>query len=277
MRQRRVGVRHRHVAAAAAWLRQRAIDEVAEAYLTFAHRIQRPALALNLTTIKDYNQPSRAAEHRTAVGADVNRPTTRKKDWVLDGDAFDRLLARLDPDPEQAADLYEGIRRRLISFFEYRGGASPEDLADETINRVARRLSEGTDIHASNPADYFFGVARRVISEHWDSPQAGSARLDDVPPTQLAQPPPTPEAIAERDQRERGLDCLDRCLHALAAGERDLIIAYYQGETSVKIQNRKRLAARLGIAANALRIRALRIREKLEACVEGCLHSHETP
>ena len=39
-------------------------------------------------------------------------------------------------------------------------------------------------------------------------------------------------------------------------------------------ESRKQLARTLGIAATALRIRAFRIREKLERCVQQCLNRH---
>jgi DNA-directed RNA polymerase specialized sigma24 family protein len=214
----------------------------------------------------------------TAAGAAaVERSPGRKKDWALTQSAFDLLLTRLDRDPHDAARQYEGLRRRLITFVQCRGGAFPEDLADETINRVARRLVEGTEIHSPHPADYFYGVARRVLSEHWHSPDAASVALDDLPPAHLTEPAAPWEARAERDQREHSLTCLERCLENLSSDERELITGYYQGETAVKIGNRKLLATRLGIAINALRIRALRIREKLQACVEGCLQSNEMP
>jgi DNA-directed RNA polymerase specialized sigma24 family protein len=201
----------------------------------------------------------------------VERPATRKKDWILTQEAFDRLLARLDPDLERGGQRYESIRRGLITFFECRGSSSPEDHADETINRVARRLMEGKEIYTGNPADYFYGVARYVLKEHWSAPSAAS--LDS--PASVPHPSQDPEELGERHferrRDEQRLDCLERCLDELAPKDRDLIGAYYQGETSVKIQNRKQLAEKLAIPLNALRIRALRIREKLEACVAQCM------
>jgi DNA-directed RNA polymerase specialized sigma24 family protein len=196
----------------------------------------------------------------------------RKKDWVLTQAAFDALLARLDPDPQRAGHAYESIRRRLITFFECRNCPVPEELADETINRVARRMLEGTDIRASNPASYFYGVARNVLSEFWDSAAASSSPLDSLPPAGLADPTQIAELNDARERREHGLECLENCLAALALQDRDLITSYYQGKTAAKIRNRKLLAAERGIGVNALRIRALRIREKLEACVERCLN-----
>jgi DNA-directed RNA polymerase specialized sigma24 family protein len=198
-------------------------------------------------------------------------PSSPKKDWVLTQDAFDRLLTRLDRDVQRAGQRYEDIRRALITFFENRGSHAPEDLADQTINRVARRLVEGREIYADNPASYFYGVARNVLKEQWQ-PAVVLATLDAVPASRLAAPPGQRNGgDAEPEHRERRLECLDDCLHAIASKDAELIRAYYQGETAVKIGNRKMLAERLGIGATALRIRALRIREKLERCVDRCL------
>ena len=64
------------------------------------------------------------------------------KNWSLSQEAFDALLDWLDSDREQAGIKYEQIRSRLIKIFTGRGCVDPEDLADETINRVTRKLKE---------------------------------------------------------------------------------------------------------------------------------------
>ena len=61
---------------------------------------------------------------------------------VLRQDEFDRLLTWLDPDPERAGSMYEKIRWRLIAILAARGCRVPEELADETIDRVARRVAD---------------------------------------------------------------------------------------------------------------------------------------
>jgi DNA-directed RNA polymerase specialized sigma24 family protein len=190
--------------------------------------------------------------------------------WVLTQGAFDVLLARLHPDQQQAGQRYEEIRRGLITFFECRGSSAPDDHADETINRVARRLVEGHEIFAANPAAYFYGVAKNVLKEQRKSAAAMFAPLESLPNVkQLADDPHELERRrTERVFAERRLACLEQCLETLADGDRSLIAHYYHGEAAVKVRNRKLLASQLAIPINALRIRALRIREKLEACVE---------
>ncbi len=62
------------------------------------------------------------------------------KEWTLTQAALDSLLAWLDPDRDRAGAKYEAIRTRLIKVFVCRGCPEAEDLADETINRVASKL-----------------------------------------------------------------------------------------------------------------------------------------
>ncbi|HBB94601.1 MAG TPA: hypothetical protein DC054_04365 [Blastocatellia bacterium] len=178
-----------------------------------------------------------------------------KKDWALVKESFDALLAWLDSDPEIAACKYEVIRSRLIKIFVCRGCHEPEDLADETIDRVARKLDEIRTTFTGEPIRYFYGVANKVHLEYL------RRKPPPVPP-----PPSTNSAEIEREY-----DCLERCMQHLAAGNRELVLQYYQEDKQAKIENRQRLADRLGIAVNALRIRACRIRASLLACVQECI------
>src|SRR5215475_7737610 len=84
------------------------------------------------------------------------RAAVRQK-WTLTQEAFDKLLDSLGGDREQAGQKYLEIRNNLTRFFEWRGCSFPEDHADETINRIAKRVDEGEEI--LNPAGYAMGVA----------------------------------------------------------------------------------------------------------------------
>ena len=50
-----------------------------------------------------------------------------------------------------------------------------------------------------------------------------------------------------------------------------MILLYYEGEKSTKINNRKKLTETMGVGVSTLRMRALRIRERLTVCVETCI------
>ncbi len=83
--------------------------------------------------------------------------------------------------------------------------------------------------------------------------------------------PHSTEPSAEDEEHETRLRCLDDCLEELSAEDRVVILGYYQEEKRAKINFRKQMAGRLGVGLNALRIRAWRIRTKLEECVIKCL------
>jgi DNA-directed RNA polymerase specialized sigma24 family protein len=178
------------------------------------------------------------------------------KNWVLTKDAFDALLAWLDPDRDTAGQKYEAIRLRLIKIFVCRGCYEPEDLADETINRVSKKLAEIQDNYVGEPERYFYGVAKILHQEY--------RRRRPVPDV----PPP----IDNSDDVEREYACLEKCMQNLTPNNRDLVLQYYQEEKRAKIDHRKNLADRLGIALNALRIRACRIRASLQQCVQTCVN-----
>src|SRR5215510_14316765 len=97
------------------------------------------------------------------ISTDVQRDSLSRRKWVLTQEAFDRLLASLGEDREVAGERYVEIRKNLVRFFEWRGSAFPEDHADETINRIAKRISDGEEIR--NPGSYCLGVARLLLLE----------------------------------------------------------------------------------------------------------------
>jgi len=178
-----------------------------------------------------------------------------RREWDITQDAFDRFLGWLDPNREQAGTKYEDIRRKLVKIFTCRGCPDYDELADETINRVIRRIQELADSYTGDPALYFYGVARIVFLEH--------VRKS---PAVLPLPPPDPP-----EQKEQEYQCLDRCMKVLTPQNRELMLEYYKEDKHAKIVHRKELAGRLGIAVNALRIKAHRIRVSLQVCVENCL------
>jgi DNA-directed RNA polymerase specialized sigma24 family protein len=182
-----------------------------------------------------------------------------KRERELTQESFDRLLAWLDPDREQAGQKYEWIRLKLIKIFRCRGCTTAEELTDETINRVTRRLQEIADIYVGDPALYFYGVAHKVILENV------KRRPDPLPP-----PPPV-----RHEEIELEYSCLEQCMERLTSDSRILIMQYYQEDKQAKIDQRKLLAERLGIALNALRIRAHRIRASLQQCVGECVKARQ--
>ena len=179
---------------------------------------------------------------------------------ALDQRTFDALLSRLDADRTRAGEKYVEIRAKLVKIFECRGCWRAQELADKTIDRVARRLAHDVEIYASDSYHYFYGVALRILHEFWERPGTVSVEAG------LAQLPLNSQAGG--DQR---LACLRRCVQALPAEERECILLYYHGEGRKQVEYRKKLAERLGISQNALRIHVCRIRHRLQTCVNRAL------
>lgn len=186
------------------------------------------------------------------------------KKTELTGEPFADLLKAFGDDPDSDGANYLSIRRRLITFFDRKNADFPEDLADETLMRVARRLNEEGRIDG-DPARFCYITARFVFHE-WirESSRTVNAEPHHV---EIA----APAADEERKLRELRLSCLEKCVASLDAAKKDLITKYYLGARREKIDNRRELAVRLGITTNALMIRASRIRERLEECVKNCL------
>jgi len=178
---------------------------------------------------------------------------------------FRQLLAWLDQGVKTNGQSYLAIRERLLRYFDRKNCLHADELADETLNRVARRLDEeGGNIEPETPAKYCYIVARFVFMEYLRTNEKEMAALDDISRQAKTMSP------EDRDRKERMLECLDRCSAKLEASQRELIFGYYSGEQRVKIENRRSLAQTLEITVNALSIRACRIRDRLENCVKEC-------
>jgi DNA-directed RNA polymerase specialized sigma24 family protein len=179
---------------------------------------------------------------------------------VLEPADFDRLLIWLDSNPDRAGQLYESIRWRLIAILAARGCHIPEELADEIIDRVARRVADIEASYTGDKAIYFLGVMNNVHHEYLRRPLV--PRL----------------VVASNDEvqiKEQTYVCLDRCLEKLSPHAREIIQQYYAADKRAKIGLRKRIAAKFGVTGSNLRLRALRIRAKLQTCIEHCMDSSE--
>jgi RNA polymerase sigma factor (sigma-70 family) len=175
-------------------------------------------------------------------------------EWVLTQDAFHKVLDWLDRDIGKAAAKYEEIRAALIQLFQRRGCVVAEELADETIDRVIRKMDKIREGYKGNPAPYFYGVAQMI---HLEYLRRKPESMEPVSPHSL-------------DYTEQDYDCLERCLGLLTRQSRELIETYYQHDGKAKMSSRKELAHSIGVSLNILRVRTHRIRDQLRNCVEEC-------
>jgi DNA-directed RNA polymerase specialized sigma24 family protein len=170
---------------------------------------------------------------------------------------FDELLDWLDPDPEISARKYETIRAGLIRLFTSHGISDAAFYADETIDRVMKRLPEIRPTFVGEPARYFTGVARNIVRE--------ANRNKEVVPEVM------PEQGTEENADDEMLDCLKQCLKELPQERQELILDYHLYHGRAKVELHREMAAELAITEGALRTRAHHLRVSLEDCVLKCL------
>lgn len=165
---------------------------------------------------------------------------------------FANFLVWLNSDSEKAGEEYERLRFRLITFFSYRKCLFPEDLTDETINRVVLKIKEET---IENKLAYIYGVAKFVYLESLRK-EKNHLNIDEI-------------TISENSPKAPN-DCLDKCLKELPDESRELILDYYSEEKQAKIKLHDLLAEKLNITKTALRMKIVRIKQKLKICLEQC-------
>jgi DNA-directed RNA polymerase specialized sigma24 family protein len=190
----------------------------------------------------------------------VPGPPPARRD-ALDAESLRRLLQALDPDEGRASERYEALRQRLVRVFMWERQPDAEALADETLDRVARRVREGVAVadvaaYAHRVAELLLLETRRTMLRR-DKALVDRARL--------------PAAPAVTSGVERQHACLEACLAQLDGEQRELILRYYAHDGRARIEQREALAREYGIPMGALRNRALRLREKLEGCLTSCL------
>lgn len=174
-------------------------------------------------------------------------------------DNFDSLLEWLDPDRERAGEKYQTIRARLIKIFTWKRCSDAESLADETLDRVMLRVPEVRQTYSGDPAQFFYGVAKKVLAEQM---RTHSVELE-------APAPSNPETTDTDIEKMHG--CLERCLSKLSPTSRQLVINYYSKKRTQKQSPQENMAENLDVSAGVLRARVYRIRQTLRTCVQTCL------
>jgi DNA-directed RNA polymerase specialized sigma24 family protein len=166
------------------------------------------------------------------------------------------------PDRDRGAEKHEKIRERIIRIYRTRGCSRADEVADKSMERFAIKARKLRLTYKGDPALYIYAIAKRVYREI-------------LREESQTVPPPTPKP--DSGEVELRHAWLEHCLKLLKPESRDLILRFYYGEKREKIENRKKLAAELGITPRALSLRALHIRQKLLDCVKGYLSGNFPP
>jgi DNA-directed RNA polymerase specialized sigma24 family protein len=172
---------------------------------------------------------------------------------------FESFLEWLSPESDSsssAGEEYERLRFRLCTFFSQRRCRFPDELADETINRVILKIDEE---QIENRLAYCYGVAKNVFRESLRK-ERNHLDIDEV-------------VIAAQAPEEQSFsrECLDKCLAELSPESRNLILDYFSEVKLAKIELHRRISESLRMTQTALRMRVMRIKQKLKICVEECM------
>jgi DNA-directed RNA polymerase specialized sigma24 family protein len=181
--------------------------------------------------------------------------------WKITRENFAGLLRKLGSDsgnPFQAGQRYEALRMRLIFYFTRKCLDFPEDLADEVLDRLTRRVAEGFEIDSLT--GFALGIARFVAREQSAKPfqpqLMESTFFDNIP------------ASSVTHSEEEKIASMENCLHRMASADVELLESYYLGSGGRLISARRRLAEALNVPQAAVRQRVFLIRKRLRQCIE---------
>jgi RNA polymerase sigma factor (sigma-70 family) len=195
----------------------------------------------------------------------------------LSAESWDALFDFLDPARSgkqgesrdaEAEDKFLEITRKLVYFFAGRGCSDAEDLAAETMLRVAGKCAELSGAGFADRIAYFYGVARNVRFERLRETRRELTNRESAAKDPTLFPVADAEHRQNEDEEHR---CLEKCMARLSSGARRLILDYYGGDNAT-IASHRELAAQVGKSLNALRIDVHRIRNTLRQCVFECTH-----
>ncbi len=180
-------------------------------------------------------------------------------------DSFKLLLEYLDSDESAAAEKYLTLYSKITKIITWKRfpESEAEAIADVVIDRIAGKIKQGEEIQNINA--YARTVLNYVLLEH------GRKNKEDAVGDDLPEIAVLPETEIEPDLR---ITCLRKCMKETVFGETDkrLIVGYYDREAGGKIkESRKNLAEELGLTMNNLKVKASRLRGRLEKCINGCV------
>lgn len=174
----------------------------------------------------------------------------------LQAEQFSQFLSWLNPVRETAGEEYEKLRFRLMTFFSHRNCRFPEDLADETINRIILKIQAET---IENKLAYCYAVARNVFLESLRKDKIHE-NIDEIQVTSKH------EEVEEIEN-----PCLDKCLNKLPSENKSLILDYFSETNQQKIDLHKTMSEKMYISQTALRMKIMRIKRNLKKCLNECL------
>jgi DNA-directed RNA polymerase specialized sigma24 family protein len=173
--------------------------------------------------------------------------------------SFEKFLANLSADEQQAGERYDELRRSLIRYFRFKGDAAPEEAADTVFDRVLQKLAENQKIHEIS--NYCFGVARLVALE-----RARSSEREKRAAQKFYQ---THNCDGDFAGENEDLINFRHCLKKLAPHEQKMLAEYFaDGTTDEKAARRNEIAHSENTTLSNLRTRVHRLRQALAECLQ---------
>ncbi|MBP6820993.1 MAG: hypothetical protein KA368_05590 [Acidobacteria bacterium] len=173
------------------------------------------------------------------------------------------LLDYLSAHCEDAGERYEALRRSVMRYLEQRAVFASDELADEILDRVARRIEMGEEVREIG--GYCLGVARNVYLEWQRNPRNNHLPIEELDRY------PVPEAQTDEAWDSSQLICMQKCLQSVADGKQELLREYFRGQGGERTKRREVIAGQLGINQAALYNRVSRLVERLRQCKDNCL------
>jgi DNA-directed RNA polymerase specialized sigma24 family protein len=176
----------------------------------------------------------------------------------FDQTVFLNLFRLLEAEEQTIEARFQRCRFKLVKFFAWRRCEDPESLADETISRLLKKVSEGKEISAGNPYSYVYAIASNVFQEYGRAKEKGKTlvNLDELPEISISR------AID---------DCQKQCFEQLSEAKRELLAHYYLDHN-----DRNSIAQEESLSLNALRLKVHRIKLELKRCCEDCRKRSES-
>jgi len=159
------------------------------------------------------------------------------------------------------------LRLKLTKCVAWKGcpETDAEMLADTTLDRIAAKIEGGEVIENMNA--YACQVLRFVWLEY------SRKRIEETAGDELPEVAVDPDT-ASIDEPDVRLNCLRNRMNEVVPdmADRSLIVGYYDADAGKKNKDqRKDLAAQLGLTMNTLKVKACRLRARLEKCINNCV------
>lgn len=178
---------------------------------------------------------------------------------MMNGEVFARFLNYLDSDPSRAQDQYKNIHQKVANFAEFSGAADGTQVADEALDRCARRLDEGVNV----PRPKFEGYARTTAKNICQEQRRADQRTKTAFLTIFAN-----QSDAANKDATGIYRLMKECFKKLLPTEQELLKDYCRiAQASDRVQKRKELATLLELTEVALRLAIWRLRQRLERCL----------